>query len=165
MATAIRTPRLALVVPRRTSFTAWNAPVEIEMTGSVDLLSGARALVERLERRWDPASRDSDLHRLAAMAGTMVTVEPETLALVELAARAAWKRPDAPAALHDIVIDSRRDRVGLPADGLLDLRGMVPVLTAALLVRYLGEHGATSVRVRVDGIIRETRAARQAAAA
>jgi hypothetical protein len=140
----------------RVAFTAWDAPVEIELAGPVNLLSGAQTLVERLESLWDPTGRDSDVARMLTMIGTMVTVEPETVALVELAARAAWRRPDPPFALHDVVIDRHRGRVGLPAADLLDLASMVPTLTAALLIRYLTENGASAVRVRVGQIVRTT---------
>ena len=140
----------------RVAFTAWDAPVEIELAGPVNLLSGAQTLVERLESLWDPSARDSDVARMLALIGTMVPVEPETVALVELAARAAWRRPDAPFALHDVVIDRHRCRVGLPAEDLLDFDSMVPTLAAALLIRYLAENGASSVRVRVGENVRTT---------
>jgi hypothetical protein len=52
------------------------------------------------------------------------------------------------------VIDARRNRVGLPEPELLDVRSVVPLLAAALLVRYLRGHGADAVRVRVGGTVR-----------
>lgn len=137
----------------RTSFTAWGMPVEI--IGPSALLPGARALVHRLERLWNPTLPDSDLHRLYALVGTMVTVEPETVALVELATRAAWRAPQPAMGLRDVVIDGRRNRVGLPAEDLLDFRATAPALTAALLTRYLQEHGAVATRVRVGDAVRE----------
>ncbi|SHM93093.1 hypothetical protein [Cryptosporangium aurantiacum] len=133
--------------------TAWGLPIEIDAPAA--LLPGARALVARLERLWNPALPGSDLHRAYSLLGTMVTVEPETAALVELAARAAWRHPHPPMALHDVIVDLRRNRVGLPDDELLDLRAMVPVLTAALLVRYLRENGAETVHVRVGDAVRD----------
>ncbi|TQS45741.1 FAD:protein FMN transferase [Cryptosporangium phraense] len=101
-----------------------------------------QALVARLESLWNPTLPDSDLHRLYAGVGTMVPVEPETVALVELATRAARREPDPSPALRDVVIDRRHGRVGLPELDLLDLRAMAPVLTAALLGRYLEERAA-----------------------
>ena len=105
---------------------------------------GARALVHRLERLWNPTLHGSDLYRLHTLVGTMVTVEAETVALVELATRAAWRRPSPPPALHDVVIDARRNRVGLPAGDLLDFAATVPVLTGALLARYLRVHASAA---------------------
>jgi hypothetical protein len=136
----------------RIGFTAWGVPVEIEAPAR--LLPGARALVERLESLWDAEVHGSDLHRLDALAGTVVVVEPETVALIELAVLACRQGPQPPSALRDVVIDVRRNRVGLPEPELLDVRSMVPLLAAALLVRYLRGHGADVVRVRVGGTVR-----------
>lgn len=133
-------------------FTAWGLPVEIDAPAA--LLPGARALVTRLEHLWDPTIPDSDLHRLYASIGTVVSVEPETVALIELATRAAWRRPEPPAALRHVVIDLRHSWAGLPEAELLDVGAMAPVLTAALLVRYLQENGADAVRVRVGETVR-----------
>lgn len=141
----------------RANFTAWGMPVEI--IAPQELLPGARALVHRLERLWNPTLAGSDLHRLYAVVGTMVPVEPETVALVELATRAAWRAPEPPLVLHDVVIDTRRYRVGLPADDLLDFRATVPALTAALLSHYLQEHGAETFEVRVGSVRRSATAA------
>jgi hypothetical protein len=141
-------------VNRSIQFFAWDVPVSISAVGGS--LDGARALVERLESLWDVSIADSDLHRVFAWLGTVVAVEPETVALVELAARAAWRQPKPPAALHDVVIDLRHSRVGLPGADLLDLDAMRPVLAVALVVRYFAENGASYVRVRVGDAVRTT---------
>ncbi|GAA3391974.1 hypothetical protein [Cryptosporangium minutisporangium] len=149
LGTAVRPPERGAA---HEAFFAWSFPVEIDAPPA--LLPGARALVARLERLWNPTVDGSDLQRVYARIGTMVPVEPETVALVGLATRAAWRLPSPPMALHDVVIDARRNRVGLPDGDLLDFRVMVPVLTAALLVRYLDGNGADVVRVRVGDTLR-----------
>ncbi|MFI5958606.1 hypothetical protein [Cryptosporangium sp. NPDC051539] len=144
----------AAAMPASATFTAWGAPVEI--TAPAALLPGCRALVARLQRLWNPTIPGSDLHRLYASVGTVVPVEPETVALVELAARAARHDPHPPRALHDVVVDPRHGRAGLPEPELLDFRTMIPVLTAALLVRFLQERGAGVARVRIGPTERRT---------
>jgi thiamine biosynthesis lipoprotein len=58
--------------------------------GAHELVDGARAHIDRLERRWSRFIVDSELNRLNALAGMPCVVSTETFDLVERAVR-AWR--------------------------------------------------------------------------
>jgi thiamine biosynthesis lipoprotein len=156
----------------------------IVVDGQPGLGEWARRRIDELERRWSRFLPDSELSRATALAGTWVTVSPETVLLVERAIeawrftggafdptvlgaviRAGYDRPfdelggEPAAGSSDLVvgctdIDVEGDAIRLPRGTGFDPGGIGKGLAADIVAREVIEQGAAGACVNVGGDLR-----------